>query len=209
MANRSFLCATDMRTLHPSFVEKPYDSDQQTVATDVYCIPLLWTALFRPGDIVCHTFEAEGQQVYTEAPLAERSKALAQLEDAIPWFNELFQKEGALDEYGAFLKQAIEAVPYKYLTIELQEIACMSDEKKYYDSFRGSLGSIGNSMDKATKGLFVKIAQFRKLKRFPPARLLLDGLEASEKDDFWNHCRICGAGANVGGIGRPVPWEPA
>jgi hypothetical protein len=55
--------------------------------------------------------------------------------------------------------------------------------------------------------LFVKIAQFRKLKRFPAARLLLDRLETSGDDDFWNHCRVCGAGADIGEIGRPAPWE--
>jgi hypothetical protein len=207
MSNRSYLCSTNLETTYPSFVDEEYDADQQTVACDVWCVPLLWTALFRPADIVSKTFTVGSEEVPTEAPLTRRTTALRQLQEALSYYNRLFAAEGALDDFARFLYQALAAVPYEFVTVELQEIACLTGpEQAYYDNFRAALAGIGSDYSPEAKARLVEIAQFRDLKKFPPPRLLLDGLEGSD-DDFWNHCRICGAGASEAGIGRPVPWE--
>jgi hypothetical protein len=164
--------------------------------------------MFRAGDIEGKTFDTEEGPLYAEAPLAQRTKALRQLREGIPFFNELYEEEGSLDEYAAFLAQALEEAPFEYVTIEMQEIACIIDEAKYYADFRRALECIGQTVDPATKPLFSGIAQFDELGRFPPARLLLNNLEAESDKDYWNHCRVCGAGMYEAGIGRAVPWEP-
>jgi hypothetical protein len=207
VANRSYLCSTDLETIYPSFVDKNYASGEQTIACDVWCVPLLWTALFRPSDIVRKTFVVEQSEIAAEAPLVARSTAIRQLQDALPYLNRLFAAEGVLDDYAAFLSQVLEAVGYEYVTVELQEIACLTNpEQKYYDNFHTTLAGINSDYSPVAKARFLEIAQFRNLKRFPPARLLLDRLNGPD-DDFWNHCRVCGAGALQAGIGRTVPWE--
>jgi hypothetical protein len=102
MANHSYLCGTNLETTYPSFVDKGYDSAEQTIASDVWCVPLLWTALFRASDIVRLTFTVEQDQVVAEAPLVARDIAIRQLQEALPYFNRLFGAEGALDDYARF-----------------------------------------------------------------------------------------------------------
>jgi hypothetical protein len=207
MANRSYLCGTSLETTYPSFVDKHYDSNEQTIACDVWCVPLLWHALFRSNDIARKVFHSGGEAIATEAPLVARTTAIEQLQAALPYFNRLFAAEGALDEYARFLREALESVEYTYVTIELQEIACLtSPEQAYYDKLRATLGGIGHDYSDKAKAQLIEFAQFHSLRRFPPARLLLDKMPASD-EDIWNHCRMCGAGAQVAGIGRSVPWE--
>lgn len=189
MSNYSYLCATDIETTYPSFVEPAYDSEDQTIACDVWCVPLLWMGLFRPNDIVQRTFDADDEKVYTEAPLVTRSVAISQLEQSLSYFNQLFANEGPLDEYCELLKQAVSAVPNKYITIEMQEIACLSDEQEFYDTFRAALGAINNETSQDAKQRLLDIAQIRTGQPFPPARLHLDDLDGEEDDlpNFW--CR--------------------
>ena len=106
VANYAYLCATDLATTYPSFVEENYDSDVQTVACDVYCIPLVWMALFRPQDLLQKVFRVDGMDVPTEAPLVERAVALRQLREALPYLNEVFSVEGPLDGYVASFAEA-------------------------------------------------------------------------------------------------------
>lgn len=214
MSNRSYLCGTNLQETYPSFVDPDYDPDEQTLACDVYCVPLLWLGMFRPADIVAKTFtvptdeEDETVEVPTEAPLVERAKAIAQLKESLAYFNKLFAKEGSLDDYHTFLLEVLETADYQYVTIELQEVAALEDsEQEFYDTFRAALAGIGNDFSPEAKQRLVDIAQFQDLEKFPPARMLLDDLEA-EDEDYWNHCRVCGAGENVSGLGRAVPWEP-
>ncbi len=207
MSNRSYLCGTNLETTYPSFVDPNFDATEHTIACDVYCVPLLWTALFRPADIVTKTFTIESDEITTEAPLVARTTAIRQLQEAVPYFNKLFEEEGSLTEYADFLQQALEAIDDQFVTIELQEIACLSEsEQEYYDEFRRALAGIGTDYSAEAKQRLVDIAQFQEMEKFPPARLHLDDLEGEEYD-YWNHCRICGAGENGAGMGRPVPWE--
>lgn len=211
MANMSYLCGTNKPTTYPNFADPDYDSDEQTVAADVWCVPLLWAALFRPADIVRKTFTTDEGDVITEAPLATRPVALRQLDEAVPYLNRLFATEGPLDEYAAFLHAAVEAAGFKFLTIEMQEIACLTNpEQAFYDTFRAALAGIGTDFSPAAKARWSEIAQFRSLERFPPARMHFPefaGRQFSD-DDCWNHCRVCGAGSAQTALGRPVPWEP-
>ncbi len=210
MANRSYLCATTKETIYPAFVDDSYSPDEQLIANDVWCVPLLWTALFRPADIVEHTFESDGEQIYVEAPIVARKQAIANLAEALPYFNELFADEGPLDEYAAFLKQALEAVPYEFVTIEMEEIASLyDDEAEFYQMFRDILAAIGGTPQPETKAALLQLTQFRNLKRFPPSDMHLDPQKEqnSTEDDDWNHCRVCGAGQILSGLGRLVPWE--
>jgi hypothetical protein len=210
MGNKSYLCVTNAKTTYPSWVNQRFDLHRQTVACAAYSVPLLWAALFRPADIVRKTLTVEGEKVVTEAPLATLKKAIRQLDEAVPYLNRLFRREGPLDEYAGFLRQALEGLEYRYVTIELHEIAIMCNTlQEYYDIFRIALRGIGDDLSRAAWSRFKwHIAGFRKLKKFPPARLVLDGLESTADSDCANHSRILGDGAQSTGFGQPVPWEP-
>src|SRR5262245_38623576 len=210
MANMSYLCVTNAKTTYPSWPPRRFDLHRQTVACAVYSVPLLWTALFRSADIARKTFTLDGEKIATEAPLATRKQALRQLDEAVPYFNRLFRREGPLDEYAGFLRQALEGIEYRYVTIELHEIACMFNTlQEYYDIFRVALHGISDDLSRAAWSRFKwHIAGLRRLQKFPPARLVLDGLESTADSDCANRSRILGDGAQSTGFGRPVPWEP-
>lgn len=46
MANRSYLCVSDVETLYPNIGDPHYDCEVQTVACDVYAVPLLRLGFF-------------------------------------------------------------------------------------------------------------------------------------------------------------------
>jgi hypothetical protein len=143
MANYCFLCVTNTKTIYPNWASRRFDPDRQFVSSDVYCIPLLWFALFRPGDMNRKTFTLEGRKVAVQAPLTTVKKAIGNLDEAVPYFNRLFRREGPLDEYAAFLRQALEGIEYRYITIDLHEIAIMyQTRKEFYGDFRTALECI-------------------------------------------------------------------
>jgi hypothetical protein len=202
MSNYSYLCTSDLETTYPSFVDKQYNPDQQTIACDVECVPLVWLALFRPADLINKTYMVEGRQVATTAPLCELATALKHLDEALPYFNAVFSEEGALDEFFALLRKGVAAGDAKYVTIEMQEIACLySSEQDFYGKFLVALTNIQTKSEHDAKDLFTKLANMRRGRKFPPARLILDRIKA-EDHDIWNHCRILGTSSS-----RPVPWE--
>ena len=74
MSNRAYLCATDLDTIYPSFVDRRYDSQDQTIANDVQALPLLWLALFREEDLRRETLKADGQSIPAFAPICATRK---------------------------------------------------------------------------------------------------------------------------------------
>jgi hypothetical protein len=210
MANYCFLCVTNTKTIYPHWTSRRYDPDRQIVSCDVYCIPLLWFALFRPGDIVRKTFTLDGTKVAVQAPLTTVKKAVRQLDEAVAYFNKLFRREGPLDEYAAFLRQALEGIEYRHITIDLHEIAIMyKTRKEFYGEFRTALEYIDvEYVSPTAKSDFKRLAGLDKLKKFPPARYILDNLKAVHDNDDEIHTRLLGCGGqnSVNG-GRHAPWE--
>ena len=117
-----------------------------------------------------------------------------------------FEERHAAD-LGARYVSALNALGWRYLTIDLEEIATLvEDRQEYFDEVRAALAGIGQDTSAKARKRLVKLAQLRRLKRFPPARLVVDELDGKD-DDHWNHCRVIGAGQDNAGIGRRVPWE--
>jgi hypothetical protein len=207
MANRSYLFVGDHDGINPGWTGGVPDLEQQVLAEDVYCVPLLWLAMFRPADLVTATFPPEDPDddegpVEATAPLAPKERALAQLDAALPALHEIFAGAGRLDDHAALLRQGVESMPGRFVTIELYEIAVLIDEEAFYRDLRAALGGLDRpgTQDRAR---LTELAQLREGRPFPPARLVLDGPDAPD-DDLWNHSRLLGVSYL-----RPVPWEPA
>lgn len=123
MSNRSYLAASDADTIYPSFVQQDYDAERQLIATDVEALPLLWLALFREGDLRREVFKVQGQEVPAFAPVCLKEQSLRQLDQAVPYLEKILPQFTGLAEYAAMLRAAIEPLPYRFLSIELEEIA--------------------------------------------------------------------------------------
>ncbi|THV23506.1 hypothetical protein [Glycomyces paridis] len=230
MPNSSYLCSTGLRTLYPSTTDAAFDAATGVVAFDVRAVPLLWLAMFRPGDIAEQsiTVETDASAVVAEfdfargefvevvpdpeagasetveaaAPLAEKGAALAGLDAAVPVLNRLFAAEGALDEHAALLRRAVERSPGAYLTIELDEIEALWEPGTFAPALREALACLDGEAGPGRERL-LELTGLRTGRPFPPARLLLDGIDA-EDDDHWNLVRLLGAS-----FGADVPWETA
>lgn len=209
MANYAYLCCTDHDVIYPSAVIEDYDASISTVAADVHCVPLLWLALFRVEDFYEETFEREDGELTACAPLLEKSRALANLAEARTWYRAAFAGLGALDEHFDLFERAVREAPGAYVTIELEEIACLHEsEAAFYEDFAGLLAALAEPPDEEAAEAMLELAAYRAPRPFPPARMWLDDPAfVPEPDDAWNHCRIFGAGAVVAGFGRPAPWE--
>ncbi|MER5354603.1 hypothetical protein ABT093_30265 [Kitasatospora sp. NPDC002551] len=212
MANSSYLCSTDVASLYPSSQVEGFDPQGGVVAHDVSGVPLLWLALFRPADLVTGVFTVEDEDeddedgaVEATAPLVAKERALAQLDAALPALNALFAAEGALDAHAALLRQAVERAPGGFVTIELDEIeAVWEEEDTFQPALRTALACLdGGAEAAAGRARLVELSRLRTGRPFPPARLLVDGLEAGE-DDYWNLVRLLGTS-----FAAEVPWETA
>ncbi|MEV5750834.1 hypothetical protein AB0L00_23675 [Actinoallomurus sp. NPDC052308] len=210
MANRSYLLVGDYDGINPGWQGGIPGLEHQVLAEDVFCVPLLWLAMFRPADLVTATFPPEDEDdeedgpIEATAPLAPKERALAQLDAAIPALNRIFDGAGPLDDHAALLREGLASMPGRSVTIELYEIAVLNDEERFYRDLRTALDSLDRPGDLAAdRARLADLAQLREGRPFPPARLVLDGLDAPD-DDQWNHTRLLGTR-----FLRPVPWETA
>jgi hypothetical protein len=207
MANRTYLFVGDHDGINPGWRPGIPGLEQQVLAEDVYCVPLLWLAMFRPADLVTTTFPPDDPDdddegpIEATAPLAPKERALAQLDAAVPALHEIFDGAGRLDDHAALLRQGVQSMPGRFVTIELYEIAALIDEETFYRDLKDALGGLDRPGTK-DRARLTELAQLREGRPFPPARLVLDGLDAPD-DDWWNHSRLLGVSYL-----RPVPWEP-
>ncbi|MFE7559323.1 hypothetical protein [Kitasatospora sp. NPDC057500] len=215
MANYSYLCSTDAPSLYPSSQVAGFDPKTGVVAHDVSCVPLLWLAMFRPADLVTGVFtvdeddldDDEDPEVEATAPLVAKERALAQLDAALPVLNGLFAGEGPLDAHAALLRRAVERAPGAFVTIELEEVeGIWADEDAFQPTLRAALAGLDVGTDSgmdgaATRARLIELSRLRPGLPFPPARLIVDGMDADD-DDYWNLVRLLGTG-----FMSEVPWE--
>lgn len=207
MSNRSYLCCSPLPGIYPSFADD-YDPDLQTLANDVYCVPLLWPALFAPEDFQRADFEVDGEVVIGRAPSASKQKVLDTLRRRHDGIVQAFADIGDLGPYLSMLEQAVADAPHEYISIEMDEIAALNDsEEAFYEGFERLLSGL-DAPDEDICEQLIAMAAMESSWPIPSVRLHLDGLEGTE-DDYWNHCRVLGAGSEVSGMGRAVPWESA
>ncbi len=181
MSNRSYLCSSPLPGIYPSLVED-YDSDVQTLANDVDCIPLLWPALFTPADFQRAEFEVDGEVVIGRAPSAPKRKVLDTLRRRRAGIVRAFAGMGGLAPYVSMLERVIEDAPYEYISIEMDEIAALNDpEEEFYEAFERLLSRLDAPDDDVCEQL-IALAAMEHSWPLPSVRLHLDGLEGTEDD---------------------------
>lgn len=139
MSNTCSLCCSDFPKLYPSERYAGYNPHEDEIAFEANVVPLLWLALFRPNDLRRQVVPNDGDPFRVEAPVAEKAKALAQLEGAVPLVNGLLAPHGPIDEHARLLAQALREARGGYVTIETIEIMEIHGEDRYYPMVRRAL----------------------------------------------------------------------
>lgn len=202
MANRSYLVLSDNAGIYPSSIEPTFSPQEQTLAQGIYCVPLLWLTLFKPGDVRSQDLTVDGESFKGTAPIALKSDSLANLQTALPVLARMFPTLGSLEEYASLLRQDIESIHKNYVTIELAEIADMDDPETFYSHLRYALGSLAGEVPAAVGARsLLKLSEIDPNLPFPSARCLIDG--APTADQQMQHSHLIGCGWE-----RPVSWEP-
>lgn len=205
MANYAYLCTTNTETIYPAFADESYDPAASTVARCACNVPLLWFALFRPHDLVTHTFGTDDGPYVVTAPITFRDQAIAQLELALPRLESLFAGRGRLGDYGSLLIKALRDMHHSYLTIEWDEIDVIT-EGDFLAEATAAMASLDPSVPSNPvidrKRLLRLSGIGRRDRQFPAAKLSLNpGTEVDEESFL--HSRLIGSSYL-----RPVPWEP-
>ncbi|MBS0264137.1 MAG: hypothetical protein JSS02_19530 [Planctomycetes bacterium] len=134
MSKRSYLVGSNSESIYPSLDEPSYHAPDQLLATHIDFVPLLWLALFREADLNSRVYQTAGDSVHYYAPVCAKTKALEHLAVAVPNLARLFAQPAGLADYVNLLRSAIEMLPYRFISIELNEIArCYPREHRFED----------------------------------------------------------------------------
>lgn len=123
MSNRAYLASSDVESIYPSAVQEDYDPAQQLICSSIGCVPLLWLTLFRESDLKRTNFEIHGEKIEAFAPIALRDQAIGRLNETVPYLGKILPWLGSLRDHAAMLRKAIAAVPNRFISIEIEEIA--------------------------------------------------------------------------------------
>lgn len=134
MANRAYLCGSNLATVHPSHVEATFAPESQTIATSSYEYPIGWHLLFTSRDIVDEVFSVHEDEIPVWAPLATKQRCVQNLDHSCSFLASLFP-DSRLDEYFVALRETVLSFPYDYLTIELSEIDYLYPDNWFRDAF--------------------------------------------------------------------------
>src|SRR5262249_41709654 len=113
-----------------------------------------------------------------------------------------FMKQGTIDDYAELLSQAIGSADRSYVTIEIEEIACMGDPEEFYEQMRAALRALnGEASVSVGRENLVRISEIADNVAFPKAKCLV-GNEKVSDEEIEAHSRIIGCSFT-----RKVPWE--
>lgn len=203
MANRAYLCCTSKKHTYPSFQEPDYDPKSQTVALCAYAVPLLWIAIYRAEDIIVDELEVEGQIVREPAPVVNRSQVVARLEEATSRLESMFPQNGPLREHSRLLGTAISEIDpaFQYVTIEMEEIACLGVPRDFHGTFRRLLQFMGGLEMPDAREVLEQITSIHSDREFVPVSRFAEADLPNE--DWENLARLLGAEHH-----RDLPWIP-
>lgn len=135
MSSRTCLEALNDKLIYPAR-RANFDRKQcEIVGETSWHIPFIWLALFREDDLVEEEFSAGLATANMLAPIAERSKALKQLEAATESLKRAFPGVPHICGYVDLMLKELDEFPHKYFAIDLFEI----EERVDTDEFRRRL----------------------------------------------------------------------
>ncbi len=202
MSNQSYLCCSNHPDIYPAHGYAEFDPELHTLASGVYCVPLTWLAFFSADSLVTRTFSVHGDEVVATAPISSRELCLDRFSTQLARLTQLIAIPGeVLDDYGRFLRLALENAEGEFVTIELDEIACMGDEAKFYHNLLIVLLALGGKEKLGARDACLSFGDLDLSRRILPASGFF-ARGGAAKEDYRNHECLIGSRHL-----RPVPWE--
>ena len=198
MSNRAYLTVCDHDRIYPWFGDLDFDPQREVGLACDGCVPLLWMCLFSVADLQTRAFTLRGHALKAVAPLARRAEAVARLRARTGLLSGWFEKNGGLDAFVHLLAAHLEALPGRFVTIELEEIEALNSEYDMADVMRTALQRLDDE-DEACLDLLVPFSTVLENRPFlPPKQATTSGAP----EDSWNVYRLIG-----GGWLLPTPWD--
>jgi hypothetical protein len=197
-----YLCVSPFEGAYPSLHYADFEAESHLLAGAADATPLLWLAMFRPGDVrddrASNAATGDGGPAQAATPITSRQQALTNLYASVAVLDRLFR--GSLSEHAEFLHEAMRWLPGAAVTIEWwlddDPTAAPADLDKALAVFDADPMVGTSGLDALTRATGVDVNE-----PVIPARLLLDGASATAEQRA-GLCRILGRSHM-----RPVPWE--
>jgi hypothetical protein len=202
MANRSYLCCSDLNRTYPSFRNPAFDAKVNILANGPYCVPMLWLCLFSEHDLRKDRLFVDGKHYEEPAPVTTREEALAYLPEAVPRLEAgLGLPKGSLREHGDCMAEMVGTAAGKYVALDLAEIAYTNYPDAFYDKLTQALRFLGGMpVNRPLEALLLE-SDFDVGRRIYPPRSI-EKVSGLSEEDWRNFNCLLGQGYI-----RPVPWE--
>lgn len=205
MANRAYLCCTNLDHTYPSVRNARYREDVHTLASARDRIPLLWLALFAPGNLRTDELaSSDGETARPLAPVAPRREALTRLVGAASRIEKAFPKIGPLDAHVEPFRRMLQSARGKFLTVELDEIRALSSSGRAFDDrLRKALSYLAGGPVRGIAPALCALSGVEPARRLVPPKELFARARPTKADLF-----ACLSVVGTSHI-RDVPWEDA
>jgi hypothetical protein len=196
-------CVSPYDGIYPSQRYADFEAEEHILATDTEATPLLWLALFRPADLrtqfIPTGLDGAGESVALTAPLVHRRRGLSQLYAAVPAIEPILG--GPMSEHAELLREALRWLPGAYLTVEwwVDDLPAGHPDPVALTNALATMDQPGQPAPQQAD--LTRLSSLRPDGPLPSARLILDGLTATD-NDRWNFRRLLGSSHM-----RMVPWE--
>lgn len=200
MANSTYLSLAREQRIYPCATEPGFDSHEQTVAVFNYAVPLLWLAMFRPGDLQTQDLTIDGETLRETAPIVARKSLGKRLRVSVKLLRPVV---GRVDAHVAAIVEAIATIDaaFRYVTIEWLEVAQMNDPAAFQSQVMQALRFFDGEPIDNPQALFAELCNLQHVPQYTPAELW--ELEESDPDQEETLAALLGTAHE-----RSVPWEP-
>jgi hypothetical protein len=192
MSNRTYLEGVDDKLIVPGRRDNYDATSSVTIAETAFTVPFIWLALFREDDLVEENILIDGASTNVFAPIAERSKALLQLQAAFEPLRQAFPDVPQICGYVDLMLKELDQFQHKYFTVDLFEIEDLAGPSDFRKRVRHCLRGFSNS---GAKEMFCDRSFLRMLLFF-----------SRERYFSWRETLIEMSGLN---LRRPIPSADA
>jgi len=199
MCECCYLTNADINRIYPSFNNKDYDPEQDTVLLAAEYIPILWIVMFKEEDLQTETFRLDNFTYTLTAPVACKQKILQTLAQRQKIIKKYFKTNGNTDQYFKLFNEHINKFEHKYFSIELEAIASLYPKNQFQKLLQNTLKLLDQNNDKAKQNL-IKLSEILPEHKFITLEQVDSGIFSDEEQ--LNFFRILGES-----LDESAPWE--
>lgn len=211
MSNMTYLCGTNDEQIYPS-MRASFDEKEQIISAAKYSLPIMWILLFDDSDIVEATITKDDESREMYAPLAAKETVLGHLDQNAARISKLFNGS-QFQGYLSLFRKEIESSPFRYITIELDELDGMGRDGE----LRTHLKSVFSELVRESERSFVSkflgrqpkllqqlcyVSGYKPKRDLPEAECLIK--KSHRGRELENHWSMVGFKWQ-----KPITWDPS